>query len=273
MPDSSDSLPSLIAAVDAADSTPRLIEAVQQLANSRLPEAVPPLIATLSYNNPGAAVAAVEGLIGIGKLAVPGLLNELDQHNYTARAWAIRSLAGIGDPRGLTTLLGAATADFAMSVRRAAARGLGKLHWAEFPDEELEIAQAEALDALLFVCEDEEWIVRYAAVTGLESLALAIWHSHPDWRLPILAKLEGMATQDPMKAVRARVLLAQQQIRTGLGEPGELPTAAPEAIADWRVTLETLYSRKSQGRPLAEGDPRRFRDLAATFSHSQSPQP
>nr|WP_263975500.1 HEAT repeat domain-containing protein [Leptolyngbya sp. 7M] len=161
-----DTLKTLIAAVDAADSSARLLEAVQDLANAADVGAVPTLIAALSYNNPGAAVAAVDGLIKIGEPAVPALLDQLDRHNYTARAWAIRALAGIGDPRGLTTLLGAATADFAMSVRRAAARGLGTLKWPQFPADELEMAQAEALDALLFVCDDEEWVVRYAAVTN-----------------------------------------------------------------------------------------------------------
>lgn len=269
MPDSPNSLQALTNAVEAADSATRLIEAVQCLAAARLPESIPTLIATLGYNNPGAAVAAVEGLIQIGKPAVPALLNELDQHNYTARAWAIRSLAGIGDPLGLTTLLGAATADFAMSVRRAAARGLGKLHWGEFPPDELEIAQAEALDALLFVCDDGEWIVRYAAVTGLESLALAIWH-HIDWRLPLLAKLEALASQDPVAAVQARVALAQRRIQAELGESSRLTAAASEAIVDWRLTLEQLYSRKSQGRPLPEGDPRRFRTLAAALTSTQT---
>ena len=266
----SDSLSALIAAVDAADSAPRLTEAVQRLADARLPGAVSTLIAALSYNNPGAAVAAVDGLIDLGHLAVPALLNELDQHNYTARAWAIRSLAGIGDPRGLTTLLGAATADFAMSVRRAAARGLGTLHWSDFPLEELEIAQAEALDALLFVCQDEEWIVRYAAVTGLEALALAIWHSHPDWRLPILANLDALASQDPVNAVRARASFAQLQIRNCFNLTADLTPSNPHAIADWRLTLENLYSRKSLTRPLPEGDPRRFRNLAASLDLSLS---
>lgn len=274
MPESSDSLQALIAAVHAADSAVRLTEAVWRLAAARRPEAIPTLIAALGYNNPGAAVAAVEGLIGIGKPAVPALLNELDEHNYTARAWAIRSLAGIGDPLGLTTLLGAATADFAVSVRRAAARGLGKLHWAEFPDSEREIAQAEALDALLFVCEDDEWVVRYAAVTGLEALAPAIWQ-YPAWRLPLRAKLADMTTQDSVGAVRARVALAQQRIQTGLEADGlpAIPAAVPEALADWCLTLEQLYRRKSQGRPLAEGDPRRFRALAAALTQPQPTQP
>jgi phycobilisome rod-core linker protein len=35
---------------------------------------------------------------------------------------------------------------------------------------------------------------------------------------------------------------------------------------DWRFTLEKFYSRKYQDRQLPEGDPRRFRDLAASVS-------
>lgn len=267
-----DTLHTLIAAVDAADSATSLIKAVEQLSDACLEGAIPTLIAALSYNNPGAAVAAVDGLVRIGQPAVPALLDQLDRHNYTARAWAIRALAGIGDPRGLTTLLGAATADFAMSVRRAAARGLGTLKWSEFPIDELEIAQAEALDALLFVCDDDEWVVRYAAITGLQTLAIAIWHSHPDWRTPILAKLEQMATEDDVWAVRARVWLAQQELQKLPEQPASI-TDAPvsEIIADWRSTLENLYRRKSQERPLPEGDPRRFRGLAASIAvpHSQ----
>ncbi len=259
-------LQALIAAVDAADSATKLSDAVQQLAESHLEGAIPTLIAALSYNNPGAAVAAVDGLIYLGEPSVPSLLDQLDQHNYTARAWAIRALAGIGDPRGLTTLLGAATADFALSVRRAAARGLGTLKWHQFPSEDLEIAQAECLDALLFVCEDDEWIVRYAAVTGLQSLATAIWYSQPDWRSPILAKFEQMVSLDPILAVRARVRWAQQQLQQEIGITiPAVATPSSEIFTDWHATLENLYHRKSQERPLPEGDPRRFRGLAATI--------
>lgn len=263
----SDTLESLVAAVDAADSSASLLESVQQLAAAGLEGAIPTLIAALNYNNPGAAVAAVDGLVQIGEPSVPALLEQLDCHNYTARAWAIRALAGIGDPRGLTTLLGAATADFAMSVRRAAARGLGTLKWHQFSLDELEIAQAEALDALLFVCDDEEWVVRYAAVTGLQNLAVAIWQTQPDWRVPILAKLDQLATQDSVWGVRARVWLAQQQLQQ-LPEQPALTHEAPltQIIADWRSTIEKLYQRKSQERPLPEGDPRRFRELAAAIT-------
>ena len=276
----SDSLAALIHAVDQADSSASLLEAVQNLAAAGLVGALPTLIAALSYNNPGAAVAAVDGLIKIGAPAVPGILEQLDAHNYTARAWAIRALAGIGDARGLTTLLGAATADFAMSVRRAAAKGLGSLNWQQFDDDELEIAQAEAMDALLFVCDDEEWVVRYAAVVGLQNLALAIWPLYPDWRAPILARFEHMAEQDPVWAVRSRVWMAQQQLQTALGRDGlkldrpALHSAEPvsEILNHWRLTLEKVYQRKSKERPLPEGDPRRFRDLAASLAAPQPPQ-
>lgn len=264
-------LQSLIRAVDAADSATGLLDAVQHLADAHLEGAIPTLIAALSYNNPGAAVAAVDGLIKLGKPSVPALLEQLDQHNYTARAWAIRALAGIGDPRGLTTLLGAATADFAMSVRRAAAKGLGSLKWAEFPADEVEIAQAEAMDALLFVCDDDEWIVRYAAVAGLQALASAIWQIYPDWQAPILTKFEQLARHESVWAVRARVWLAQSELETlfpsaesHLEEPAAIEPV--EIFANWRSTLENVYRRKSQERPLPEGDPRRFKGLAASIT-------
>lgn len=269
----SDPLASLIAAVDAADSAQTLLAAIEALAETGDPQAVSTLIAALSYNNPGAAVAAVEGLVQIGSPAVPALLEQLDRHNYTARAWAIRALAEIGDARGLTTLLGAATADFAMSVRRGAAKGLGNLQWQQFAPEELEIAQAECLDALLFVCEDEEWVVRYAAIVGLEALAQALSQNHPEWKAPILAKFEQIAATDPVWGVRGRVQLAQQRLSASICQPSDkIQPPAASVFSDWQMTLEHLYQRKQQERPFAEGDPRRFRSLAAAVTPSIQPE-
>ncbi|HEY9644136.1 MAG TPA: HEAT repeat domain-containing protein [Coleofasciculaceae cyanobacterium] len=267
-------LSSLIRAVEAADSSQRLLEAVQNLAAVRLEGAIPTLIAALSYNNPGAAVAAVDGLIQLGEAAVPPLLEQLDLHNYTARAWAIRALAGIGDPRGLVTLLGVATADFALSVRRAAARGLGMMKWHWFPDNLLEIAQAEALEALLFVAQqDEEWVVRYAAVAGLQSLAQAIATTYPEWRSQIQDQFQQMASGDSSDAVRARVWMAQQQLQVEVVQPPTHTSASPLSATDWQTILEKLYDRKGQERlVLAEGDPRRYRQLAVAIS-SEKPTP
>jgi phycocyanobilin lyase subunit beta len=267
----SDPLANLIRAVDTADTATSLRTAVQDLAAAQRSEAIPTLIAALSYNNPGAAVAAVDGLISLGAAAVPPLLEQLDLHNYTARAWAIRALAGIGDPRGLITLLGVATADFALSVRRAAARGLGMMQWHWFPEHLLEIAQAEALEALLFVAQqDDEWVVRYAAVTGLQSLAGAIAPTHSEWRSQIEAQLEQMAVNDSSWAVRGRVWMAQQtlqQARLSSPPAGEAtPLASPLSPTEWQTILENLYDRKGQERlVLAEGDPRRYRELAVSL--------
>ncbi|MBD2356258.1 HEAT repeat domain-containing protein [Tolypothrix sp. FACHB-123] len=269
-----DYLNTLIRAVEDADSSLLLQEAVKNLAASHLEGAIPTLIASLSYNNPGAAVAAVDGLIQIGEPAVPALLELLDLHNYTARAWAIRALAGIGDPRGLVTLLGAATADFALSVRRAAARGLGMMKWHWFPNNELlEIAQAEAMDALLFVAqEDDEWVVRYSAVVGLQFLADAVAVTYPEWRSQILSQFEQIAVKDDSWAVKARVLLAQQHLekQTAIEQQQTLDDRpSPLSSMDWQKIMEDLYGRKGQERQVfAEGDPRRYQKLAVAIAEN-----
>jgi phycocyanobilin lyase subunit beta len=273
----SDPLRSLICAVENADSSARLLEAVENLASTHLEGAVPTLIAALGYNNPGAAVAAVDGLVKIGEPAVSALLDQLDRHNYSARAWAIRALAGIGDPRGLIVLLGAATADFALSVRRAAAKGLGTMKWHWFPADLLEIAQEEALDALLFVAQqDEEWVVRYSAVVGLQALFSAVSVSRADWRSQIQMQLEQMAHNEDNSAVRARVWLAQRQIQSGtVVTKTQLSDQKPPRLSDidWQVILQKLYECKDQERLiLPEGDPRRFRDLAAVITQDQQPE-
>ncbi|MBW4518074.1 MAG: HEAT repeat domain-containing protein [Timaviella obliquedivisa GSE-PSE-MK23-08B] len=263
----SERLQTLIQTVEAADSSTLLIDAVQNLAASGLEGAIPTLIQALGYNNPGAAVAAVDGLIQIGEPAVPALLAQLDQHNYTARAWAIRALAGIGDPRGLVTLLGAATADFSLSVRRAAAKGLGTMKWHWFPKDLLEIAQEEALESLLFVAQqDEEWIVRYSAVVGLQALVGAI-ATYPEWRSQIHAQFEQMTIHDTSWAVRARACEAQRQIKIAV-QPLQPKDDQPSSLQshDWESVLAKLYERKGHERlVLSEGDPRRYRDLAVAI--------
>jgi phycocyanobilin lyase beta subunit len=239
-------LSQLISAIERADSASALSDAVQDLADAGLIEAAPHLIEALSYNNPGAAVAAVDGLVQLGESTVPALLEQLDLKNYTARAWAIRALASIGDPRGLLTLLGAATADISMSVRRAAARGLGQMQWHQFPQHFLAIAQSEALEALLFVAQqDEEWIVRYAGVVGLESLALAS-HSDNARRKQIQSQLAHMAAQETSAAVRARIWKAQHCLQTETPQLPVLSTPEPSPLSstDWEQILKRLYDRK-----------------------------
>lgn len=199
----------LISAVEEADSSAKLLEAVQNLASSGSEEAVPTLIAALGYNNPGAAVAAVDGLISIGEKAVKPLLSLLDNYNYSARAWAVRALAGIGDPRGFNILLDAAKNDFALSVRRAAARGLGTIHWEQMPPEQVKMNQQQALETLIQVSHDPEWVVRYAAVTGLETLVVS--SSEPEILPQITASLLEIANNDEEISIRARAWMAINQ--------------------------------------------------------------
>ncbi|NJN22002.1 MAG: HEAT repeat domain-containing protein [Leptolyngbya sp. RL_3_1] len=262
-------LSQFISAIERADSASALSDAVQDLADAGLFEAAPHLIEALSYNNPGAAVAAVDGLVKLGEPTVPALLEQLDLHNYTARAWAIRALASIGDPRGLLTLLGAATADISMSVRRAAARGLGNMQWHQFPHHFLAIAQSEALEALLFVAQqDEEWVVRYAGVVGLESLGLASRSGDRASRSQIESQLALMAEQEASPAVRARIWQAQQRLQAEPSQPTASPVESPLlSSTDWEQILNRLYDRKLKERAtVGAGDPFSDRNLLSTGS-------
>ncbi|MEY3296783.1 MAG: Phycocyanobilin lyase subunit beta [Cyanobacteriota bacterium] len=193
----------LIRAIEEADSKGAMVAAVGRLAAQRHPGVIPTLIRVLGYNNPGAAVAAVDGLVALGETAVPALLEELDGYNYGARAWAIRALSLIGDPRALEILLETATGDFALSVRRAAAKGLGHLNWNLLPTDQIVLAQAQSLQALILGTEDPEWVVRYAAVVGLQALALALDPQGETFGA-IQQRVQQVFQQDVSLAVQAR---------------------------------------------------------------------
>jgi phycocyanobilin lyase beta subunit len=197
----------LIRAVTEADSPLAMVEAVKNLVAAKDTAAIPTLIACFGYNNPGAAVIAVKGLTELGEVAVPQLLEQIDDYNYGARAYSIRTLAAIAHPHALDLLLEAAASDFAPSVRRAAAKGLGYLQWHKLDEKERAIALCRALSTLLSITEDADWAIRYAAVVGLQQLALI-----PSLQQDIVAKFAQMRSNDAQKAVRARVALAQSQI-------------------------------------------------------------
>jgi phycocyanobilin lyase subunit beta len=269
-----DLLKILLQDVAEADSATRMVEAVERLAQAQLEAGVPHLITALGYNNPGAAVAAVEGLIAIGQPAVKPLLELLDGYNYGARAWGLRALAGIGDPQALDLLLDAAANDFALSVRRAAARGLGTLHWEELPPASIVPAQAKVVEVLVTVSQDHEWIVRYAAITGLQELAIASTVSHPDLTRQILLHFDRLVEIDDNLAVIARIWLAQKTIQTHIHEIlSQQPILEQQTSIlhnnsnanDWQATLEKLYARKRQSQPHPEGDPYKFREVAAAI--------
>lgn len=202
----------LINAVNQADSADLLLETVENLAEARSEAAIPTLIEVLGFNNPGAAVAAVDGLIEIGEPVVPYLLNNLDDYNYGARAWATRVFAGIGDPLALDLLLEAAVNDFSQSVRRAAAKGLGSIIWSKLPSEKILSAQQEVLKTLLLATNDGEWVVRYAAVVGLEALANTLTTTQPELISQVTARFQEILITESEAAVRARVEYAVQQL-------------------------------------------------------------
>jgi len=199
----------LIQAVEQADSEARLVESVRELAAIHSEEAVSTLIAVLGYNNPQAALTAVKGLIELGESAVMPLLEQLDDYNYGARAYSFRALAAIADPRALDVLVAAAATDFAPSVRRAAAKGLGNLHWHKLTQQQVKDAQAQALHTLLQVSQDSDWAIRYAAIVGLQALAEGATDVTP----PIQNRFEQMLSSETDSAVRARVLRAQQRLQ------------------------------------------------------------
>jgi phycocyanobilin lyase beta subunit len=217
---------SLVEAVRRADSALGLLQATQALAAAGHPDGAACLVEVLGFNNPGAAVAAVDGLIAIGVPAVDTILANLDGFNYGARAWTVRALAGIGDVRGLDVLEDALGRDIGPSVRRAAARGLGQLNLEPLAADERPPIAERCLRALVAGCSDGEWVVRYAVAVGLEALAPAliparapgaplIGHSvngEPVSRL--LEAMHGLSNNPAEEApvVRLRACLALQRL-------------------------------------------------------------
>ena len=214
MIDSDSLLQSRLQAVESADSAQAMLDSVEALAELKSEKAIDALIRVLGYNNPGAAVAAVDGLIQIGTPAASAVLSQIDGYNYGARAWALRVLAGIGDPRGLDLILVTAAEDFSLSVRRAAARGLGTIQWEKLEKAERLDGQIQARDTLLGVAAtDPEWVVRYAAVVGLQGVAIAaIAEDYQDLPEPIVQCLQAIAADDDTMAVRARAAWAIVQL-------------------------------------------------------------
>lgn len=171
-----------------------------------LESGIPTLIQVLGYNNPGAAIAAVDGLVRLGAVAVEPLLEQIDGYNYGARAYAIRALAAIADPRALEVLLSAAATDFAPSVRRAAAKGLGHLQWQTLTGEQCIQAQAQTLNVLLTVSNDSDWAIRYAAVVGLQALGESAVKT--ETLQTVRDRLHQMQLTDRDLATQARAKLA-----------------------------------------------------------------
>jgi len=208
------SVQQLINAVNEADSAVKLLQAVQKLAAAQSPEAIPTLIQVLGFNNPGAAVAATEGLINLGEIAIAPLMKNLDDYNYGARAWALRVFAGIGDIRALDLLISAATTDFSLSVRRAATKGLGNIQLSSLPPEDIAPTQEKIFRTLCLTTQDGEWVVRYASIVALENLTQSLKAFNNNYLIPqIIEQLTLLSQKDDEIGVQTRAKLALTKIK------------------------------------------------------------
>lgn len=206
-------LQALITAVEQADSADDLLAATEALAATGHPSSARCLLEILGFNNPGAAVAAVDGLIAIGEPVVETILGNLDGYNYGARAWSVRALAGIADRRGLPVLERALATDIGPSVRRAAACGLGNLQLSDSPQAEAE--RERCLQGLIQATADGEWIVRYAVAVGLERRLLEKDCTTAQINTATTALQMLSRDSEDVKVVRARALLALRRVSNG----------------------------------------------------------
>jgi phycocyanobilin lyase beta subunit len=202
----------LIRRVETADSPPTLVKAVGDLVAAQSREGIPTLIATLGYNNPEAALMAVQGLIDLGDVAVPQLIELIDDYNYGARAYSFRAIATIAHPQALDTLINAALTDFSPSVRRAAAAGLGKLRFDELPPSSQKTAIERSQETLTQLTADSDWGIRYAAIVGLQLLAKNPTVEDPNLVTKIANQLQELSLVDGDVVIKARSTLALTSI-------------------------------------------------------------
>ena len=206
-------LDSAIRHLDDARTTPELVRATKAVCALQNPAAAPTLIKVLGYNNPAVAAVATQGLVALGRAIVPTLLTSLDAQNYGARAWVVRVIASLRDPRGLELLDRALQADIAPSVRRSATRGLAEL---DLVGSTAPADLSRCCHALFRAAHDDEWVVRYAAAYGLEQ-RLTITPPPEPLAAQGRALLQDLSEEgrESVKVVRLRAQLALQRLSTG----------------------------------------------------------
>jgi phycocyanobilin lyase beta subunit len=209
---SASALQKAILALDRATTTSELVEATQTICGLKDLEAAPTLIKVLGFNNPAVGAVATQGLIALGRDVVPILVMNLDVGNYGARAWVVRAIATLRDPRGLDLLEHALNADIAPSVRRSATRGLAEM---ELEGSNVSKDFSRCCEALFKAAADDEWIVRYAAAFGLEQ---RFGHNSTNTGLKTqaIAHLEELSSNsEAVKVVKQRAKLALQRLQAG----------------------------------------------------------
>ena len=85
---------------------------------------------------------------------------------------------------------------------------MGNILWSKLPEAERAIAQAKVLDTLILATEDGEWVVRYAAIVGLESLSKTLSNSRPELIVKVLKRFEELLEQEAETAICARIQYA-----------------------------------------------------------------
>ena len=100
------------------------------------------------------------------------------------------------------------------------------------------------------------------------ALAIAVSPSRADWHTQIYDCFATILNQDESLAVRTRVRRAQQVIGDFI--KSKTSETDDNTAPKWQDILEKLYQRKAQERPIEEGDPRRFKAVAATLSSGDS---
>ncbi len=123
---------------------------------------------------------------------------------------------GHRDVRGLEVLEEALGHDIGPSVRRAAARGLGQLRLTELEEGPRAAVTERCLRALEAGIEDGEWVVRYAVVVGLHSLAQGL-EGECEHRQRV-----HLALEDRSQPERETVPVVRLRARHGLRQLGGL---------------------------------------------------
>jgi len=135
--------------------------------------AITSLIPKLSHHHPAISSAAVSGLVKLGSASVEPLIKAfLTCKDHGVQAYIIQALALIGDVRSLDLLIEVVGIEVANhcqgSVRRMAARGLGKIG---STSDDFDVINRGIKKLNWALCNVEDWALRYAAVISLEEIA------------------------------------------------------------------------------------------------------
>ena len=84
--------------------------------------------------------------------------------------------------------------------------------WSKLPQDKIIPTQQQVLDALLLTTEDGEWVVRYAAIVGLESLSKTLADSQPKLLAKITARFQQLVRDEPEAAICARIKYAIEKL-------------------------------------------------------------